>query len=277
VPELLRIGDFARASGLSVKALRHYHRIGLLSPAHTHPRTRYRYYSMGQIATVEEIGSLAALGIPLARVRDLIHAPSPVQWRSALLAARAILEERLARDRDRLAAIDARLASLGQAEAAADYRVFLSSRPPCMVGAVRDRLVSYDQADDLLGEVRQAFGEMPAAAGAPLAGVIWHDCGKASGTIDCEGLIALRSDFPPRPRARRVRVRRLPPTTTACVIHRGNDAGISTAYACGWSWITEHGYALAGPVLEWYLHGASDRDDALTEIHFPIAPRRAGK
>ena len=46
---LLRIGDFSRASSLSVKALRAYHETGLLVPADVDPRTGYRSYSVAQL------------------------------------------------------------------------------------------------------------------------------------------------------------------------------------------------------------------------------------
>lgn len=42
---LLRIGEFSRASWLSIKALRAYHEMGLLVPAEIDPPTGYRSYS----------------------------------------------------------------------------------------------------------------------------------------------------------------------------------------------------------------------------------------
>ena len=42
---MLPIGRFARLSGLTVKALRHYDALGLLSPARTDSATRHRWYS----------------------------------------------------------------------------------------------------------------------------------------------------------------------------------------------------------------------------------------
>ena len=46
--ELLSIGRFARLTGLTVKALRHYDVQGLLSPAHVDDWTGYRYYTADQ-------------------------------------------------------------------------------------------------------------------------------------------------------------------------------------------------------------------------------------
>ncbi|WJJ11434.1 MerR family DNA-binding transcriptional regulator [Prescottella equi] len=43
--DLVTIGVFARACGLTPSALRFYDDSGLLSPAHIDPVTGYRYYS----------------------------------------------------------------------------------------------------------------------------------------------------------------------------------------------------------------------------------------
>ncbi len=43
--ELMTSGAFARASGLSRKALRLYDELGLLPPARVDPASQYRFYS----------------------------------------------------------------------------------------------------------------------------------------------------------------------------------------------------------------------------------------
>src|SRR5262249_49490984 len=47
----LSIGDFSRATHMSVKTLRHYHQIGLLEPAEVDAHTGYRHYGTEQIPT----------------------------------------------------------------------------------------------------------------------------------------------------------------------------------------------------------------------------------
>ena len=49
------IGDFSRASHLSVKTLHHYHEVGLLEPSEVDPDNGYRYYSEAQIAALFEV------------------------------------------------------------------------------------------------------------------------------------------------------------------------------------------------------------------------------
>ena len=49
MPGSLTIGDFSRVTFLSVKTLRHYHRVGLLEPAEVDAVTGYRRYTTSQI------------------------------------------------------------------------------------------------------------------------------------------------------------------------------------------------------------------------------------
>jgi hypothetical protein len=56
----LAIGDFSRATHMSIKTLRHYHQIGLLEPTNIDPHTGYRRYSTEQIPAVDAQGVAAA-------------------------------------------------------------------------------------------------------------------------------------------------------------------------------------------------------------------------
>jgi DNA-binding transcriptional MerR regulator len=72
-PALLPIGRFARSTGLSIGALRHYADLGLLEPAAVDAATGYRYYSADQADTARLIATLRDLdvGLPaIARVLD---------------------------------------------------------------------------------------------------------------------------------------------------------------------------------------------------------------
>lgn len=71
---MLSIGRFADASGLTVKALRHYDEIGLLEPARVDPDNGYRYYDPAQIEDAVTIRRLRALELPLEEIRELLRA-----------------------------------------------------------------------------------------------------------------------------------------------------------------------------------------------------------
>ncbi|SMB89547.1 MerR family transcriptional regulator [Deinococcus hopiensis] len=72
----LTIGAFARASRLSLKALRLYGELGLLCPAWVDPATGYRFYRPEQLGTARLIGLLRQLDLPLSEIQTLLDAPA---------------------------------------------------------------------------------------------------------------------------------------------------------------------------------------------------------
>jgi DNA-binding transcriptional MerR regulator len=69
---LLTIGQFARASGLTAKALRHYDSAGVLEPAVVEPGSGYRRYRADQLARARLVRRLRDLELPLVEVRRLL-------------------------------------------------------------------------------------------------------------------------------------------------------------------------------------------------------------
>ncbi|PRX95546.1 MerR family transcriptional regulator [Allonocardiopsis opalescens] len=70
---MLTIGELASYAGVTVRAVRHYHDKGLL-PEPERDRSGYRRYDAGAVVELIRIRTLAAAGVPLARVRELLHA-----------------------------------------------------------------------------------------------------------------------------------------------------------------------------------------------------------
>ncbi|MBZ0329770.1 MerR family transcriptional regulator [Halomonas sp. ANAO-440] len=100
---LLRIGELAKRSGLTVRTLHHYDDIGLLVPS-TRSEAGYRLYSRRDIARLHRIQALRSLGMSLTDIGDLLDRPEPPL---ADIVERQIgmLEERIAQQirlRDRL-------------------------------------------------------------------------------------------------------------------------------------------------------------------------------
>ena len=69
---MLKIGDFSKLSRVSIRMLRHYDEIGLLTPAMTDVFTGYRYYSEEQLPIVGRITALRDMGFGLSAIRELL-------------------------------------------------------------------------------------------------------------------------------------------------------------------------------------------------------------
>jgi PPM family protein phosphatase len=73
--ELMSSGAFARASGLSRKALRLYDELDLLRPVAVNPASQYRLYDPAQLEQARLVAWLRRLGMPLAAIREASQAP----------------------------------------------------------------------------------------------------------------------------------------------------------------------------------------------------------
>ena len=95
----LSIGQFARRSLLSPKALRLYDQQGLLEPAEVDPVNGYRRYRASQLADARLIARLRQLDMPLAEVARVIAAPDE-RRSDVLIAWWEAVERRAAAQRD---------------------------------------------------------------------------------------------------------------------------------------------------------------------------------
>jgi DNA-binding transcriptional MerR regulator len=104
----LTIGQLAEYAGVTIKAVRHYHRRGLL-PEPPRDASGYRRYTAEDAIALVKIRTLAEAGVPLARIRSLLAA-DPGEFAAAIseidrkLQARA---EELLRTRERIAQLSA--------------------------------------------------------------------------------------------------------------------------------------------------------------------------
>jgi DNA-binding transcriptional MerR regulator len=94
--DLIPIGRFARLTGLSIGALRHYHELGLLEPARVDPASGYRSYAPTQLEGARLIGRLRDLDLALPDVRAVLGADAD-GGRHLLASHRARLQALLAR------------------------------------------------------------------------------------------------------------------------------------------------------------------------------------
>jgi DNA-binding transcriptional MerR regulator len=114
---LLRVGELAKRTGVTVRALHHYDSIGLLRPS-GRSEGGYRLYNRDDVARLHGIQTLRQLGVPLAEMAQLLDGgTSSLQ---AILARQlSSLDQEIARTqalRERLSAMQFVLAGGGHPE-----------------------------------------------------------------------------------------------------------------------------------------------------------------
>jgi DNA-binding transcriptional MerR regulator len=103
---MITIGQVAAYAGVTIKAVRHYHKRGLLEEP---PRdsSGYRRYTARHAIDLVKIKTLAEAGVPLARIKELLVA-GPDRFTAAMAEIDRNLQERaeeLLRTRQRIAGL----------------------------------------------------------------------------------------------------------------------------------------------------------------------------
>ena len=267
------IGDFARATHLSVKALRHYHEEGLLAPAEVDPDSGYRRYDLAQIPTAQVIRRLRDLDMPLEDIRGVLRA-TDLAARSELITRHLRrLEQELSRTQHAVASLRDLLE-----HPAPDLPVEHRSVPLMRVAAIRAQVAMADLGPWYNG----AFGELYATLSAQGAALAGDAGGVFAGALFSDELGQATVYLPvstPFRATGRVEALELPPVELAVIAHNGPHDNIDRAYGALADHVTRHALAIEGPIREFYpvnRHHTGDSSRWRTEIGWPIfetAPR----
>lgn len=269
--ELLPIGRFALATGLSVKALRHYAEIGLLLPTRVDEHTGYRYYALRQIRQGAAIVRLRGLDVPLAEIARLLDADDTTV-RQRLAAHRRLLAERARRTQESLDALDRIIDGKDELVPEKEIgRLAVRQVPARTYVITRDRKPMEELTTvipQLIGTVAGWIFANGGPDGAPMARV---------DTPDQDGVTALEVGWPPAGPAEPPEplVRTTYPETRA-VVHRhvGPYTELHGTYAALEKAIAAAGLRPTGPARESYETNPEEEPDTstwVTEIIWPVA------
>jgi DNA-binding transcriptional MerR regulator len=137
---MLTIGQLASYAGVTIRAVRHYHQVGLL-PEPERDASGYRIYDADAVVRLIRIRTLAEAGVPLARVQELLDADAPTFAEETAQIDRELRTQirELQEHRRRIAQL-ASGDSLAVPEVVSDYldRVRAIGVPEAMIAAEQD-------------------------------------------------------------------------------------------------------------------------------------------
>jgi DNA-binding transcriptional MerR regulator len=269
VARLLGIGEFARRSRLSVKALRLYERQGLLRPAEVDAGNGYRRYREDQLSAARLVALLRRLDMPLAVVARIVAAPE--DERADLVGEYwAEVEHRLAVQRGLAAHL--RVVLSGGKGLVEMYEVKQRDVPEQVVLTEQRHLLQPALVDwiaasmDRLAKASQEYGGI---AEAPF--VVYH--GEVNDDSDgpVEACVPIGVAEPPSGVAARVE----PAHREAYVrLTKAQVAfpQILSAYDAVAGWIKENGFSIHDAPREVYFAGFDEAgpEDAVCDIAFPM-------
>lgn len=270
MPATLSIGDFARATHLTIKTLRHYHRVGILEPVDVDPETGYRRYGTEQIVVAQVIRRFRDLDMPLDDIRAVLGAPDVSTRNSVIASHLGRLEAELERTRAATESLRDLLGGDATAGAPAEFEhVFVPAAPAASITATIDVEDAGAWYQGALGELRSTLAAQGAPEAGPAGGMYFDGLfsegrGRATVFIPCDP--ALRT-------LGRIDTVVIPPVELATTIHVGTQAEIDRAYGALAAHVAHHAVSVDGPIREYYLVDAHvDPDPARwrTQIGWPI-------
>jgi DNA-binding transcriptional MerR regulator len=242
---MFTIGEFSRATHLSVKALRHYDDIGLLVPADVDSSTGYRRYQAAQVPSAHLIKRLRDLDMPLPQIRHVLAAPDVMARDDVITAHLERMEATLARTQDTVAALRSLLTRAS--EPAVERRLL----PATPVAVVRE-VVDWDDVEGWLARAHVALHEQVEATGPD--GAVYEP-------LFFEEHIGEVTAFVPVASSSEV----LAAGRFAVAVHHGTFDRLDETYGVLGSHVTALGIDAGGAIREHYV------DDTATEVLWPTS------
>ncbi len=270
----MKIGDFSKVCRVSVKTLRYYDTIGLLSPDQVDSESGYRYYHPSKVMVLSEIFRLKEIGFSLEEIRRIrSEEVSAEEMISLLEEQRVIAEDEIYQAKMRAQKIDLLIETC--TEGAPMEPVKIKELPHVTVASYRVTIPDYNA----LFDVAPASGEIMKKQGAvcidpPYCFNIYHDDEYRETDIDLEICEAVEKACDDGEGVVYKEIEGV--KTAACIDHKGSYDSLSSSYGELLNWIEENGYEVSGKSRESYIDGIWNKEDSrdwLTEIQIPVEKR----
>ena len=262
---LLTIGEFSKMTYLSVKALRHYHDVGLLEPVDIDSATGYRRYSTAQVSTAQAIRRFRELDMPLEHVRAVLDAPDVTSRNEAILVHLRHMQQQLERTQTTVASLQALLEDVQRTST-----VTRRSIGPTSSLAISET-VGFDDSGEWCGAaLDELHGELTRAGLTPAGpdGALYFSDFFELGLGKVVAFVPITGDVGPTGRTERLD---LPAADFAVLVHEGPFADLDRTYGALGTHVALQRIGVDGPIREHYVVAGADVDPATT------APRCAGR
>ena len=264
--DLFTIGEISKHQNISRQTLIFYDKIGLFRPAYVDPENGYRYYTMSQMADVQQILALKEAGFTLEDIRQLRSAADAnrvlVKKRKEILGEIAELTARLAR-------LDDYMGGSGMTVAAP---VRVRTVPAVMAATMQERIASYDALFDLMP--RMGAERIGCECALPeYCFTRYLEAGYREEQILVEVCEAVKERKEP---SGEIAFKEFPKTEAACIYHKGSYRTLPETYAVVLRYIEENNYEISDSIRESYIDGVWNKDSEkewLTEIQIPVCKK----
>ncbi|OLN28672.1 Regulatory protein, MerR [Desulfosporosinus metallidurans] len=110
--KLLKIGELAKRAGVTVRTIRYYEELGLLSPTEVSPGG-FRLYTENDLYRFQFIQRFKDLGLPLEEIHALIDSSEPGESKmQRIMASYSLFEKQLKKIEDKISELEVSKANI---------------------------------------------------------------------------------------------------------------------------------------------------------------------
>ncbi len=262
---LYKIGMFAQMNHITIKTLRFYEEQGVLLPAHVDEKNGYRYYTMDQMAIVQQIIAMKRAGFTLCDIKQI---NAGTDEKILLQKKKIQILEQIAELTKQMTIIDSYLLDKNSSF---DSPVLIKTIPGCKVAAYKKIINSYDELFDIMPEMGAEMETLGCECSLPEYNFIQYlEPGLKDKDIlieMCEAVTKLQEG------TETLKFYEFPDITAACIFHKGSYVDFPKTYAVVLKYIEENEYDICGNIRESYIDGIWNKDteeEWLTEIQIPV-------
>ena len=269
---MLKIGNFSKLSRISIRMLRHYDEIGLLTPANTDDFTSYRYYSEAQLPVANRIAALKNMGFSLATVAEIMKSYDDPEALSRFLAVKqAEVQTEVEESQRRLLLLEAAIKGLRKDGMMMKYDVNLKTLPERTVASVRKIIPAYEQEGMLWGILMQETVSLKMQDGDTCyALAVFHDGEYKESDVDVEVQKSVIGNYK---NTENVVFKTEPAVEIASAICKGSYEQMNKINEAVANWVQVNGYEFGGAMFNIYHvspHETQNPNEYVTEVCYPV-------
>ena len=269
---MLRIGEFSKLSRISIRMLRHYDELGLLTPAETDKFSGYRYYNEQQLVIAARITALKDMGFGLAAIGDIVNnCRDEKMFEEYLQRKLSELNEQLDIVNSRIRLIETARERFGKDGLSMNYDVVLKNLPERYVASVHKVIPSYEH-EGMLWDIlcRETDDIKLVNAEHCICSVIFYDGEYKESDVDVEAQKTVIGSYVD---TENVKFKTMPPVTFASATYKGGYEKINEVNIAVANWIKDNGYEMDGFAFNIYHvnpHDTNDPNEFVTEVCYPV-------
>ncbi|KNZ40492.1 MerR family transcriptional regulator [Acetobacterium bakii] len=266
---MYRIGLFSKICKITVKTLRYYDEVGLVTPAFIDAENGYRYYTNDQLVIVHQVVSLRQMGFSIDEISAMLKHENVD---GILEQRKSELVGQLKNVKDQLSRINHFILEKKEGQKM-NYQAVIKELPECIVYSKRMVIPNYDAYFKLVPaigeEVKKANPTLKCAV-PEYCFIIYHDGEYKETNIDveyCEAVTEWGTETD------NIKFKKMPSISAVSVMHKGAYDTLGNAYAYVFKWIEENGYIATDSPRESYIDGIwnkENKEDWLTEVQVPV-------